>query len=212
VDLPISWLGLQRARQSWRRDAGLPRRVRIEKAREYLWSLIMAPWYLRSVDEVGASVRVIRRPRIQNHGFIQIGEGSIIRSVVVPVELCTAPGARLTIGRGCSINYGVSIGATGRIVLGDRVRMGPYAMVIDSEFHDIYDRDRLPPPRPVYINDDVWIGTRASILPGVCVGQGAVVAAHALVNLDVPPFTVVGGVPAKPIAQLDPERLRRSHR
>jgi len=55
---------------------------------------------------------------------------------------------------------------------------------------------------PVTIDDDVWIGAGAVILPGVTVGRHAVVAAGAVVNRDVPPFTLVGGVPAKVIKSL----------
>ncbi|MBI5750778.1 MAG: acyltransferase [Hydrogenophilales bacterium] len=53
--------------------------------------------------------------------------------------------------------------------------------------------------RPVKIEDDVWIGHGAIILRGVTIGAGAVVAAGALVNKDVPPYAIVGGVPAKVI-------------
>ena len=51
--------------------------------------------------------------------------------------------------------------------------------------------------QPVTIMDDVWIGARAIILPGVTIGQGAIVAAGAVVTKDVPPFAIVGGVPAR---------------
>jgi maltose O-acetyltransferase len=57
---------------------------------------------------------------------------------------------------------------------------------------------------PVTIEDHVWIGSRAMILPGVTVGRGAVVAAGSVVTKDVAPMTVVAGVPAKPVAERDP--------
>lgn len=52
---------------------------------------------------------------------------------------------------------------------------------------------------PIVVEDDVWIGHGALIMSGVVIGQGSVVGARALVNKDVPPYTIVGGVPAKPI-------------
>jgi maltose O-acetyltransferase len=60
--------------------------------------------------------------------------------------------------------------------------------------------------RPVVIEDYVWIGTRAMVMPGVTIGRGAVVAAGAVVTKDVAPLEVVGGVPARPIGRrsLDP--------
>lgn len=53
--------------------------------------------------------------------------------------------------------------------------------------------------KPVYIGNDVWIGRRAMIMPGVHIGDGAVIAAGGIITKDVPPYSVVGGVPAKVI-------------
>mgnify|MGYP000493205454 FL=1 len=58
-------------------------------------------------------------------------------------------------------------------------------------------------PAPVHIGNDVWIGSNATILPGVTIGDGAIVAAGAVVNKDVEAMTVVGGVPAKFIKQVE---------
>ena len=55
------------------------------------------------------------------------------------------------------------------------------------------------PARKVTVSSDVWIGARVIILPGVTIGQGAIIAAGAVVTKDVPPFSVVGGVPARVI-------------
>ena len=80
-------------------------------------------------------------------------------------------------------------------------------MINDTSFHELYERHLLPDPLPVVIEDDVWIGAKASVLPGVRIGRGAVVSAHALVNRDVAPFTIVGGVPATEIAKLNPKKF-----
>jgi acetyltransferase-like isoleucine patch superfamily enzyme len=53
--------------------------------------------------------------------------------------------------------------------------------------------------KPIVIEDDVWIGARATILGGVTVGKGAIIAAGAVVTKDVPPYTIVAGIPAKPL-------------
>jgi len=185
----------------------MPLRVRVEKAKDFALSLATAPLYLWQVDEIGAGVRVIRRPFIRNFGHMSLGDGVVLRSTIVPVELATGPGAELVIGERCSLNYGVSIGATRSVRLGKRVRMGPYAMIIDCQFHDTYDRSKRPPPSPVVIEDDVWIGARASVMPGVHIGRGSIVGAHSLVTKDVPPFSVVGGVPAKVLSELDPAKF-----
>ena len=169
--------------------------------------LLTAKLYLITVTECGEGVRTLARPRIVNRGRMVIGRHTLLRSVNVPVELAVGHGATLEIGEEVSINYGVSIGAMGLIRLGNRVRVGPYAMIIDTEFHGALNRKFRPPPRPVIIEDDVWIGAKASVLPGVTIGRGSIVGVGSVVNADVPPFTVVGGVPARPIKKLDPEQF-----
>ncbi|OGQ86739.1 MAG: hypothetical protein A2289_15705 [Deltaproteobacteria bacterium RIFOXYA12_FULL_58_15] len=186
-----------------------PLRVIASKAVGYVSAVATAPLYLRGVTSVGERVRTVGRPRIVNFGSMHIGDDVILRSVNVPVELCTEAGAILRIGDGCSFNYGVSVGATLSIDIGNRVRLAPYVMVVDSEFHDIYDRSTRPKSRPVVIEDDVWVAAKAAILPGVRIGQGSVVGTASVVTRDVPPFTVVAGVPAKKIKELDPERFHK---
>ena len=61
---------------------------------------------------------------------------------------------------------------------------------------------RVTVQKPIVVGDHVWIGMNAIILPGVTIGRGAVIAAGAVVSKDVPPMTVVGGVPAKPLRQV----------
>jgi acetyltransferase-like isoleucine patch superfamily enzyme len=61
---------------------------------------------------------------------------------------------------------------------------------------------------PVTIEDDVWIGMNCTVLPGVTIGRGAIVAAGAVVRSDVAPFTIVGGVPARVIGQRRPRMMR----
>ena len=78
--------------------------------------------------------------------------------------------------------------------------------------HDINHPDFPPapnPPDPIVIDDYVWIGSRAMILPSL-IGRGAVVAAHAVVKKEVPPLAIVGGVPAKVIGQRNPDALQYS--
>jgi acetyltransferase-like isoleucine patch superfamily enzyme len=86
-----------------------------------------------------------------------------------------------------------------QVTLGDRVRLGPYVMIIDSEFHDLYDREQRATPRPVVIEDDVWIGIGAIILKGVHIGRGARIDAGAVVTADVPEGLRMAGNPARAI-------------
>ena len=98
-------------------------------------------------------------------GRISIGSHVLIRSINVPVELATAHGATLRIGDGTFINYGVSIAATSSVDIGARVRIGPYAMIVDTDFHDAYERSARPAGAPVTIGDRAMTGA-GSIITG----------------------------------------------
>ena len=191
-----------------KRDRSLSLKELTDKAFDYTASTLFSPFTLRGADHVGARVRTVGGgPRLVNYGYMSIGDDCRIVSRIVKTELCTASGAELLIGDGCHINYGVSVGATKSVRIGNRVRLGPYSRVVDSDFHDIYNRAVAPPPQPVVIDDDAWIGMHAVILPGVHIGRAAVVGTGCIVTKDVPDFTVVGGVPARVLRQLDPEKF-----
>jgi len=189
------------------RDRALPLPRLAAKGVRYLWELGTARLRLRAADQVGAHARTLGTPRIDNQGRLEIGSHVLLRSVNVPVELCTGPNGTLVIGDGARVNYGVSISAEGRVEIGARTRIGPYVMIVDSDFHDVHRRDVRPAPRPVQIGDDVWIGAKASVLRGVTIGRGAVVGTGAVVTRDVPAFAIVAGVPARVVGQVDPARF-----
>ena len=115
-------------------------------------------------------------------------------------------GRQVRIGDGTFINYGVFVDNADQVTIGRRVSFGPQVLVLTGS-HDLGDHDRragTPRSAPVRIEDGAWIGARAVILPGVTVGAGAVVAAGAVVTEDVPPDTLVAGVPAVERRRLDP--------
>lgn len=84
------------------------------------------------------------------------------------------------------------------ITIGDNVNIGGHVQIFTLE-HDPQAPDFGVQGGPVVVGDRAYIATRATILPQVSVGEGAVVAAGAVVTRDVPPFTIVGGVPAREI-------------
>lgn len=107
----------------------------------------------------------------------------------------------LTIGDRVSIHPMCYIDATGGIVIGNDVSIAHSVTIMSTE-HRFDDparpiRDQEVDFLPVTVQDDVWIGAGARILAGVTVGRGSVVAAGAVVTKDVPPHSVVGGVPAR---------------
>lgn len=99
---------------------------------------------------------------------------------------------------------GVGINATmhGTVIIGKDVMMGPECIVYTR--NHAHDRTEIPmrqqgfeQEKPVIIDDDVWIGGRVTILPGVHIGKGSIVGAGAVVTKDVPEYAIVGGNPAK---------------
>lgn len=112
-------------------------------------------------------------------------------------------GKNISLGKNVFINHACSFLDLGGITIEDDVMIGP-RVSITSENHptDVKTRKTML-PSSVLIKKNVWIGASATILPGVTVGENAVVAAGALVNKDVPPNTVVAGIPAKVIKHLD---------
>ena len=106
-------------------------------------------------------------------------------------------GLNISVGENVFINSGCTFQDQGGISLGDGTLIG-HKVSIATINHDM-DPDRRASMtfRPVTIGRNVWIGDHATILPGVTIGDGAVVAAGAGVTKDVPPRTVVAGVPAK---------------
>jgi len=107
---------------------------------------------------------------------------------------------KLRIGRNSIVNRRCTLDARGGITIGENVSLSPEVMILTSE-HVKDDPDFGVRDRPVVVEDHVWIGSRATILPGVTIGRGAVVAAGAVVARDVPPYCVAGGVPARVIGR-----------
>lgn len=112
-------------------------------------------------------------------------------------------GKNITIGKNVFLNSGCHFQDQGGIVIGDGTLIG-HNVVIATINHDLDPgKDRKNHYAPVIVGDHVWIGSNATILPGVTLGEWSVVAAGAVVSKDVEPYTVVGGVPAKVIKRVE---------
>lgn len=119
------------------------------------------------------------------------------------------PGEGLRVGDHSNIGPYAYIGCSGFISIGNHVMMGPRVNLL-AEQHNFERTDVLMKEQGVTrsfitIEDDCWIGANTTILAGVTVGRGSIIAAGAVVTRDVPPFTVVGGVPAKVIRARRPD-------
>lgn len=140
---------------------------------------------------------------------LTVGPHLSIRGRTARAELGTRHGGTLTVGAGLYLNQGASVVASRSITIGDRVRIGDHAAIHDSDYHPI-SADLPVRVKPIFIEDDVWIGRSAVIMPGVRIGKGSVVAAGAIVTRSVPPHSLAAGVPARVIRELDiPDDWRR---
>ncbi|MGO8949725.1 MAG: acyltransferase, partial [Ktedonobacterales bacterium] len=130
-----------------------------------------------------------------------ISEGaSILMGQYIQMTGIRTSGRRVSIGDGTVINQKCLIYTSGGLVIGNNVSISAETALITGT-HDIDDPNFPSDYRPIVIDDYAWIGTRAMILQGVTIGQGAVVMAGAVVTRDVEPFAVVGGVPARQVTE-----------
>jgi acetyltransferase-like isoleucine patch superfamily enzyme len=134
-----------------------------------------------------------------------VAAGAIIQGNVTLGDHCSVQTGTLLIGSGSREN------PDGQIKIGNYVRIAPFVQMIATN-HRFDDPDKPihlqgMMPAPITIEDDVWVAGRVMIMAGVTVGRGSVLAAGAVVTKDVPPFSIVGGVPAKLIKkrQREPE-------
>ena len=114
---------------------------------------------------------------------------------------------QIIIGNNCRIGDNAHITAINSIKFGNNVLLGPKVLITDNGHGTVEERfsDVAPNKRPLYskgpviIEDNVWIGEKASIMPGVTIGKGSIIAANSVVTKDIPPYSVAAGIPAKVI-------------
>lgn len=131
-----------------------------------------------------------------------VGAGTVVERAIA---VTTRGGVR--IGDGCIVNRGVTLDGRGGLEVGDLVNISAEALLLTAD-HDVDSPSFQWRPRPVSVGSRAWIATRALVLPGSSVGEGAVVSAGAVVVGDVAPFTVVAGVPARPVRERPPDAQR----
>ncbi len=157
---------------------------------------------LRGVDVHATTVlfddaKLLRFPR-----RITLGADAVIKS---HAQLCACNAeASIRIGARTTVGFYSFIYASSDITIGDDCMIAPFAYIVDSDHgteRGVRMNQQPNVPSPISIGDDVWIGAKAVVTAGSTLGTGAVVAAGAVVRGDVPPYTIVGGVPAKKLGE-----------
>lgn len=119
---------------------------------------------------------------------------------------------QVIIGNNVSLNSDCHIGCINKIVIGNNVLLASRVYISDhSHGNTTYEDIQIIPAKrklvskgPVIIEDNVWIGQGAAIMPNVVIGKNAIIGANAVVTKNVPPFSVAAGIPAKIIKELSP--------
>lgn len=161
---------------------------------------------------VAASERAMRTTARMNSSFQSLSETrNALEELLMerlPDGACLFPpfstdcGLNTHLGRNVFINAGCRFQDQGGIFIGDRTLIGHNAVITTiNHCLDVEKRANMI-PKPVHIGSDVWFGANVTVLPGVSIGDGAVIAAGAVVTKDVPSRTVAAGVPAKVIKEL----------
>lgn len=166
--------------------------------------------YKRCFKSFGKNSIMGRPVLLQGTDAISIGDGCSIKEDVsircyTDIKL-NSLSPEILIGNGVGIGANSNISCSNKIVIGDGVRIGRMVFITDNSHgkNDTIAELNIPilerpviSKGPVIIGKNVWIGERACILPNVTIGDGAIIAANAVVTKDVPPYSVVGGCPAK---------------
>jgi acetyltransferase-like isoleucine patch superfamily enzyme len=149
---------------------------------------------------------------------IEIGSNTIIMhgAVLHVYNFRNLPHSGINIGHDSLVGEYTVIRGQGGVHIGNRVYTSPFSQII--AVNHVFDDPEQPfidqgiTAEGITIGDDVWVGSGAIITDGVHIGKGAVVAAGAVVTQDVPPHTIVGGVPAQLIKKIDEEDSRDRQR
>lgn len=180
-----------------RRYGGLLRVV-ADRFRAYIWRLRGA--------NLGKKSTVGPRGTIYRPWCFFANERTLIEQEVF-IKI-TSDEAEIRLGRQVFIGYGTEFDISEKLFVGDHTLIAPGCFITDHNHRRLTGNSIAAQGckcAPVHIGDDVWLGAHVVVLPGVTIGNGAIVGANAVVNRDVPPMTIVAGVPAKPIGKRMPE-------
>ncbi len=135
--------------------------------------------------------------------FSRLIDGPIHRSTAIHMGVFVT-GNHIVIGKNTVVNRRCYLDGRGELVIGENVSISPEVYILTAS-HELDDANFTAVVEPVEIEDYVWIGARALILPGVTLGRGSVVGAGSVVTKSVEPFTIVAGNPARKIGERSPD-------
>lgn len=170
------------------------------------WQVAQSEWLASKMAECGNNVFFSKVDLLYGSEFIYLGEHTDFgKSLYLSAWKVGGKEPYLKIGSHCAFGAFNHITCANKVIIGDYCLTGKWVTITDNSHGETdYNSLCLPPSKrliiskgPVIIGNDVWIGDKATILPGVTIGDGVVVAANAVVTKDVPAYSVVGGNPAR---------------
>ena len=162
-----------------------------------VWEVVSRAQRLSSTLNASTSINEMRDRLSELIG------SAIDQSSTVFVPFHTNFGRHIKFGKNVFINHACSFLDLGGITIEDDVQIGPRVNLVTENHPVDPDTRKYLDLKPIVIKRNAWIGAGATILPGVTVGENSIVAAGAVVNMDVPDNTIVGGVPAKVIRSIE---------
>ena len=171
------------------------------------------PGYEELIDDIFATMRKAtemntgyRTPEEVHEFMAEILGKPLPRSTTVLPPFYVDYGRPVRIGEDCFIQQGCTFFGRCGITIGNGVFIGPKVNLITIN-HDVNPENRSATyGKPIIIEDKVWIGINATILPGVRIGYGSIVGANSVVTGDVPPMTIVAGNPARIVRKIEVEK------
>lgn len=166
------------------------------------WRARQSRRWLRASTQLGAAPQLVGKPDVfDDGGELRIGDRFRLASRPVPSHLVAGPGATLEIGDDVSIGFGAAIAAYQRVQIGSGTRIGPFVIIMDTNFHSAGDQSLQHDCRPVTIGKGCRIGSRVTITRGVTVGDGAEILAGSVVSSAIPPGACAAGGRARIIGR-----------
>jgi acetyltransferase-like isoleucine patch superfamily enzyme len=189
-----------------REDTGSPttfrRILKVLRNPRLAAALFNAQLKIRGKARIPLSVRLFGRIYFRAGGDVEFGDGVCLVGTVVPIEIVSHEGSRISIGDHTFINYGASITAYQQVKIGRHCLLGHHLLILDRNEHGFKQGEVAPPAAPVMIGDNVWIGAHTIILPGVRIGHNAAIGAGSVVTRDVPANCLAVGNPARVVRQI----------
>lgn len=181
---------------------------------DMILTVLRSGYYQRFFKKFDNSSRIMDKVFTNGLNYIIVGKKCIIGRgsalTAWPVKHINNGVPEIIIGNNVQIGFYSHITAINRIVIGNNVLTGKHVLITDNAHGDSgYKNIYIPPSKralcskgEVIIEDNVWIGEKVSILPGVHIGYGSIIAANSVVTHDIPPFSMAAGIPAQVIKNL----------